>query len=121
MSHNFMAQEFGQKSTDMVWYGPITSWQTDGERVETVTDFLNNNSDLFSWAKKITVDSDCNCEIKRRLLLGRKSESESRSVESDSANSPGQNTAVGSRSLLQGIFPTHDSNPGLPHCRQILY
>ena len=36
-------------------------------------------------------------------------------------NSPGQNTEVGSLSLLQGIFPTQKSNPGLPHCRQILY
>ena len=36
-------------------------------------------------------------------------------------NSPGQNTGVGSCSLLQGIFPTQGSNPGLPHCRQILY
>ena len=36
-------------------------------------------------------------------------------------NSPGQNTAVGNLSLLQVIFPTRGSNPGLPHCRQILY
>ena len=36
-------------------------------------------------------------------------------------NSPGQNTGVGSLSLLQGIFPSQGSNPGLPHCRQILY
>jgi len=36
-------------------------------------------------------------------------------------NSPGQNTGVGSCSLLQGIFPTQESNPGLLHCRQILY
>ena len=36
-------------------------------------------------------------------------------------NSPGQNTGVRSRSLLQGIFPTQGSNPGLPHCRRILY
>ena len=36
-------------------------------------------------------------------------------------NSPGQNTGVGNLSLLQGIFPTQASNPGLPHCRQILY
>ena len=36
-------------------------------------------------------------------------------------NSPGQNIGVGSLSLLQGIFPTQGSNPGLPHCRQILY
>ena len=57
-------------------------------------------------------------------------ESESRSVMSNSLesyglyspwNSPGQNTGVGSLSLLQGIFPTQGSNPGLPHCRQILY
>ena len=59
-----------------------------------------------------------------------KSESESRSVVSNSLqpqglyspwNPPGQNTGVGSLSLLQGIFPTQGSNPGLPHCRQILY
>ena len=58
------------------------------------------------------------------------SESESCSVVSDSLqphglyspwNSPGQNTAVGSLSLLQGIFPTQRLNPGLPHCRWILY
>ena len=36
-------------------------------------------------------------------------------------NSPGQNTGVGSLSLLQGIFPAQGSNPGLPHCRRILY
>ena len=57
-------------------------------------------------------------------------ESESRSVLSDALqphglyspwNSPGQNTRVGSLFLLQGIFPTQGSNPGLPHCRQILY
>ena len=56
--------------------------------------------------------------------------SESRSVVSDSLqpyglyspwNSPGQNTRVDSHSLLQGIFPAQGSNPGLPHCRRILY
>ena len=58
------------------------------------------------------------------------SESESHSVVSDSLqphglyspwNSPGKNAGVGNLSLLQGIFPTQGSNPGLPHCRQILY
>ena len=58
------------------------------------------------------------------------SESESHSAVSDSlqshglyssCNSPGQNTGVGSLSLLQGIFPTQGSNPGLPHCRRTLY
>ena len=45
--------------------GPITSWQIDGETVEMVTDFIFRGS-------KITADGDCNHEIKRRLLLGRK-------------------------------------------------
>ena len=45
--------------------GPITSWQIDGETVETVTDFIFGGS-------KITADGDCNHEIKKRLLLGSK-------------------------------------------------
>ena len=45
--------------------GPITSWQIDGETVETVTDFI-------FWGSKVTADGDCSYEIKRRLLLGRK-------------------------------------------------
>ena len=45
--------------------GPITSWETDGETVETVLDFILRGS-------KITVDDDCSHEIKRRLLLERK-------------------------------------------------
>ena len=45
--------------------GPITSWQIDGETVETVTDFIFLNS-------KITADGDCSHEIQRHLLLGRK-------------------------------------------------
>ena len=45
--------------------GPITSWQIDGETVETVTDFILGDS-------KITADVDCSHEIKRHLLLGRK-------------------------------------------------
>ena len=45
--------------------GPITSWQIDGEAMETVTDFIFGGS-------KITADGDCSHEIKRRLLLGRK-------------------------------------------------
>ena len=40
---------------------------------------------------------------------------------SDHGDSPGKNTGMGSYALLQGIFPTQGSNPGLPHCRQILY
>ena len=46
-------------------FGPITSWQIDGETMETVADFILGGS-------KITADGDCSHEIKRRLLLGRK-------------------------------------------------
>ena len=53
-----------QKSKIMA-SGPITSWEIDGETVETVSDFI-------FWASKITADGDCSHEIKRRLLLGRK-------------------------------------------------
>ena len=53
------------QKTKIVASGPITSWQIDGEAVETVTDFLFMGS-------KITADGDCSHEIKRRLLLGKK-------------------------------------------------
>ena len=49
----------------IITFGPITSWQMDGETVETVTDFIFLGS-------KITADGDCSHEIKRRILLGRK-------------------------------------------------
>ena len=51
--------------TKIMASGPITSWQTDGETVETVTDFIFEGS-------KITTDGDCSHEIKRHLLHGRK-------------------------------------------------
>ena len=51
--------------TKIMASGPITSWQINGETVETVRDFI-------FWAPKITVDGDCSHEIKRRLLLERK-------------------------------------------------
>ena len=53
------------KKTKIMASGPITSWETDGETVETVSDFIFLGS-------KITADGDCSHEIKRRLLLGRK-------------------------------------------------
>ena len=53
------------QKTKIVASSPITSWQIDGETVETVTDFL-------FLASKIIIQSDCNHEIKRHLLLGRK-------------------------------------------------
>ena len=53
------------QKTKIMASGPITSWETDGETVETVSDFIFLGS-------KITTDGDCSHEIKRRLLLGRK-------------------------------------------------
>ena len=64
----------------------------------------------------------------RKVMTSLENESESRSVTSDSLwphglysawNSPGQNTGVCSLSLLQQVFPTRESNPGLPHCKRI--
>ena len=53
------------EKTKIMASGPITSWQIDGETVETVADFM-------FWGSKITADSDCSHEIKRHLLFGRK-------------------------------------------------
>ena len=53
------------QKTKIMASSPIISWQTDGEKLETVTDFI-------SLSFKITADSDCSHEIKRRMLLGRK-------------------------------------------------
>ena len=53
------------QKTKMRASGPITSWQIDGETVETVRDFI-------FWGFKITADGECSLEIKRCLLLGRK-------------------------------------------------
>ena len=53
------------QKTKIIASGPITSWQIDGETMETVTDFI-------SLGSKITADGDCTHEIKRHLLLGRK-------------------------------------------------
>ena len=53
------------QKTKIMASGPITSWEIDGETVETVSDFILGGS-------KITTDGDCSHEIKRHLLLGRK-------------------------------------------------
>ena len=53
------------QKTKIMASGPITSWQIDGQTVETMTDFILGGS-------KITADGDCSHELKRRLLLGRK-------------------------------------------------
>ena len=53
------------QKTGIMPSAPITSWEIDGETVETVTNFI-------FWGSKITVHGDCSHEVKRRLLLGRK-------------------------------------------------
>ena len=53
------------QKTKIMASGPITSWEIDGETVETVSDFI-------FWGSQITADGDCSHEIKRLLLLGRK-------------------------------------------------
>ena len=67
--NNFLGEKSGLKlniqKTKIMVSGPITSWQIDGETMETVRDFIFLGS-------KTTVDGDCSHEIKRRLLLGRK-------------------------------------------------
>ena len=90
--------------------------------METVTDFIFLGS-------KLTVNGDCSHEVKRHLLLGRKWKCTSLSHVwlfatpwlYSLCNSPGQNTEVGSLSLLQQIFLTQESNRYLLHCRWILY
>ena len=57
--------KFYIQKTKIMASGPITSWEIDGETVETVSEFI-------FWGSKITADGDCSHEIKRRLLLGRK-------------------------------------------------
>ena len=57
--------KFNIQKTKIMASGPITSWEIDGETVETVSDFT-------FWGSKITVDGECSHEIKRCLLLGRK-------------------------------------------------
>ena len=57
--------KLNMQKTEIMASGPITSWELDGETVETVSDFILGGS-------KITADGDCSYEIKRRLLLGRK-------------------------------------------------
>ena len=60
-----MALKLNIQKTKIMASGPITSWEIDGETVETVSDFI-------FLASKITTDGDCSHEIKRLLLLGRK-------------------------------------------------
>ena len=65
--------KFNIQKTKIMAFLPITSWQIDGETMETVTDFIILGS-------KITADGDCSHEIKRHLLLGRKAMTKTDSI-----------------------------------------
>ena len=99
------------QKTKIMASGPITSWQIDGETVETVSDFIFLGS-------KITADGDCSHEIKRRLLLGRKvmtnlSVQFSLSVVSDSLQThESQHARPPCPSPTPGVHP--DSRPSSP-------
>ena len=87
---------------------------------------LHGQRSLSDYSTRGHQESDTTERLSTRTQI----ENETWSVLSDSLqphglynpwNSPGQNTGMGSLSLLQGIFPNQGPNPGLPHCRQILY
>ena len=63
--HEKVGLKLNIQKTKIMASGPITSWQIDGETVETVADFI-------FWGSKITEDGDCSHEIKRHLLLGKR-------------------------------------------------
>ena len=105
-------------------------------RAESIKNIRENihdiefGNDFFNMKQETQETKGKLLEWKIKTFYVLKKWSESHSVVSDSLwphglyspwNSPGQNTGMGSHSLLKGIFPTHGSNPGLPHCRWILY
>ena len=63
--HEKASLKLNIQKTKIMAFSPITSWQIDGETLETMRDFI-------FWGSKITADGDCSHEIKRYLLLGRK-------------------------------------------------
>ena len=108
------------KKTKTMASGPITSWQTDWGKMATVTDFI-------FLASKITKDSDFSHEIKRHLLLGRKTMTLCNPMD---CSLPGSSVHGIFQAIVlewiaisfsRGIFLTQGSNPGLPHCRQMFY
>ena len=97
--------------------GPITSWEIDGETVETVSDF-------FWGGSKIPEDGDCSHEIKRRLLLGRKVMTNLDSIlKSRDVTLPTISHSVQFRSVAQSYptlcDPMDHSTPGLPVHHQL--
>ena len=88
--------------------------------------FLDLNRRIKTWSQRKQKKMDSLClslaiELKVKWKSLSRVQLSETSWTIQSMDSPGQNTGVGSLSLLQGIFPTQGSNPGLPHCRRILY
>ena len=95
------------QKTRIMASGHITSWQIDGETMATVTDFIFLGS-------KITADGYCSHEIKRQLLLGRKTMTNLDSIIKS------RDITLPTRSFLQRFFPTQGWNLLLLHCRHTL-
>ena len=109
---------------------PHSTW--DGQNGKKKISFLPASREIFFIRAYMpgSLLSPLKTQGPHTLFPFRRKACESRSIMSDSLwthglyspwNSPGQNTGVGSLSLLQGIFPTQGLNPGVPHCRRILY
>ena len=81
----------------------------------------SDNGILFSAEKNEHSNHEKTCEVKVKVAQSCPTLCGPMDYTSSPWNSLGQNTGVDSLSLLQGIFPTQGSNPGLPHCRRILY
>ena len=127
-----------QSQTRLKWLSSSSSSKEKKERKYTIrkNTILKHGQDSSKnkwlnckWTRFQFFEKERMIEGLFAQLVQWKSESETLSVMSDPLrphglyspwNSPGQNPGVGSLSLLQGIFPTQGSNPGLPHCRQIL-
>ena len=108
--------KFNTPKTNIMASGPITSWQIDGETVETVTDFIFLGS-------KITADGDCSHEIKRCLLLGRKGMTNLDSILKNRDITLPTKVHLVKAMVFPGIL-TQGLNPCLLcllHCREILY
>ena len=110
--------------------GPSSCSHTPSPQLCTMRGFRMEQNRILALRIEVSIKGVISVTARLLYLPYRKSDSEGRSVLSDFLqphglycpwNSPGQNTAVGSLSLLQGIFPIQGSNPHLPHCRQILY
>ena len=123
------------KTSERIWFQNTIFLQKKMKVLGEIFDSKYNQGiykvwKILHWSAQKEMETCLKIQNPARWAPTGQSESESRSVVFFSLwshglespwNSPGQNTGVGSLSLLQGIFPTQGSKPGLPHCWQILY